>query len=66
MDTPLASRITASERTLEHSKNMHPLGKIGTPEDVANMLTFMLDPANSWITGQTFGVDGGLSQIRIG
>ena len=66
VDTPLASRITASERTLEHSKNMHPLGKIGAPEDVANMLTFLLDPTNSWITGQTFGVDGGLSQIRIG
>ena len=45
---------------------MHPLGKIGAPEDVANMLTFLLEPANSWITGQTFGVDGGLSQIRIG
>ena len=66
VDTPLASRITASERTLEHSKNMHPLGKIGAPEDVANMLTFLLDPTNSWITGQTFGIDGGLSQIRIG
>ena len=35
---------------------MHPLGKIGAPKDVANMLTFLLDPTNSWITGQTLGL----------
>ncbi|MAV55498.1 MAG: 2-deoxy-D-gluconate 3-dehydrogenase [Phycisphaerae bacterium] len=66
VDTPMASRITASERTLEHSKNMHPLGRIGKPEDVANLLSFLMDPANDWITGQILGVDGGLSRVRIG
>ena len=33
-----------------------PLGQIGAPEDVANMLTFLLDPTNSWITGKPLGL----------
>lgn len=64
VDTPLASRITANEAALKASAAMHALGRIGQPEDVASMIEFLLDPANSWITGQVFGVDGGLGTLR--
>jgi NAD(P)-dependent dehydrogenase (short-subunit alcohol dehydrogenase family) len=43
---------------------MHPLGRIGSAEDVARVIAFLLDPANHWITGQVYGVDGGLGTLR--
>ena len=36
-----------------------PLGRVGTPEDVANMALYLASPAASWITGAIFVVDGG-------
>ncbi len=36
-----------------------PLGRLGTPEDVANAVVFLASPAASWITGQTLLVNGG-------
>ena len=64
VDTPLASRITGNEAALKVSTAMHALNRIGKPEDIASMIDFLLDPSNSWITGQVFGVDGGLGTIR--
>jgi NAD(P)-dependent dehydrogenase (short-subunit alcohol dehydrogenase family) len=43
---------------------MHPLGRLGQPADIARAIVFLLDPANSWITGQVLAVDGGLSRVR--
>jgi len=62
--TPLAAKIVNSEAALKASEAMHPLGKIGEPEDVASLIDFLLDPAQRWITGQVFGVDGGLGTVR--
>ena len=36
----------------------------GDPEDVAPMISYLLDPSQSWVTGQVFGLDGGLSTLR--
>lgn len=46
------------------SEKMHPLGRIGTPDDVASALVWLVDPAQSWVTGQILHVDGGLGQLR--
>jgi NAD(P)-dependent dehydrogenase (short-subunit alcohol dehydrogenase family) len=64
VDTPMAARITSNDAALRASVAMHPLGRIGSPEDVARMIEFLLDPANDWITGKVVGVDGGLSTLR--
>jgi len=61
--TPLTERIWKNEKSLAASEGMHALGRAGEPEDVAAMLDFLLDPANTWITGQVFGVDGGLARV---
>ena len=61
-----ASRITASERALEHSRKMHPLGRIGTPDDVASAIDWLLSDDSDWITGQLIGIDGGLGTTRAG
>ncbi len=62
--TPLAGGITSNELATKASVGMHPLGRLGEPEDVARAITFLLDPANDWVTGQVLGVDGGLADLK--
>ncbi len=62
--TPLTERLTANETSLKASAAMHPLGRIGEPGDVAAAIAWLLDPQQSWITGQVFGIDGGLATVR--
>ena len=64
IDTPLASAITGSEKALETSRAMHAMGRIGKPEEVASAIHWLLDPAQSFVTGQIIGVDGGLGTVR--
>jgi 3-oxoacyl-[acyl-carrier protein] reductase len=54
----------ASELAEKASIGMHPLGRLGTPDDVARAIAFLLDPAQDWITGQVLGVDGGLASLK--
>ncbi|MEM6978984.1 MAG: SDR family oxidoreductase [Planctomycetota bacterium] len=62
--TELTSRVWHNERSAAASTAMHPLGRLGEPEDIASLIAWLLDPAQSWITGQDIAVDGGLSQIK--
>ncbi len=64
VDTPLTSRITSNERSLQSSQSMHVIGRIGRPEDVASAIHWLLDRNQSWVTGQVIGVDGGLGTVR--
>lgn len=64
VDTPLAAKITGSELALKASTAMHPLGRIGKPDDVAAAVCWLLDPTTTWVTGQLIGIDGGLSTVR--
>jgi NAD(P)-dependent dehydrogenase (short-subunit alcohol dehydrogenase family) len=54
----------AAETALKASTAMHALGRVGEPEDVASAIAWLLDPAQSWVTGQVIGVDGGLATVR--
>ncbi len=62
--TPLTERIVRSEASLKASTSMHPLGRIGEPSDVASAIEWLLDPQQSWVTGQVLGIDGGLATLR--
>ena len=53
-----------SEIFQSYVKNI-PLGQVGEPEDVASLVRFLIGPESSWITGQTFTIDGGHS-LRAG
>jgi NAD(P)-dependent dehydrogenase (short-subunit alcohol dehydrogenase family) len=44
---------------LEHSKSTHPLGRVGDPEEVADLIMFLASDNAGWITGATVPVDGG-------
>ena len=63
-ETPLTAALTGNETSRKFAEAMHALGRLGKPEDVARAIVFLLDPANSWITGQVLAVDGGLSRVR--
>lgn len=62
--TPLAARITSSELALKASTAMHPLGRIGEPDDVAVPIAWLLGLESGWVTGQVISVDGGMSAVR--
>ena len=62
--TPLSSRITGNAKSLELSTSMHPVGRIGTPEDIVGPARWLLDPASDWVTGQVIEVDGGMAAVR--
>lgn len=52
-----------TEQAAAVSSQMHALGRLGEPEDVARAIAWLLDPQTSWVTGQTIGVDGGLGSV---
>ena len=45
--------------TEEFAKEVIPLGRMGDPEDIGNMVTYLVSPAADWVTGAIFVVDGG-------
>jgi NAD(P)-dependent dehydrogenase (short-subunit alcohol dehydrogenase family) len=44
---------------LEHSKTTHPLGRVGQPEEIADLIYFLASDRAGWITGATVSIDGG-------
>jgi NAD(P)-dependent dehydrogenase (short-subunit alcohol dehydrogenase family) len=60
----LTERIVNNDKALASSLALHPLGRVGEPADVARVIAFLLDPAQSFITGQILGVDGGLADLK--
>jgi NAD(P)-dependent dehydrogenase (short-subunit alcohol dehydrogenase family) len=44
---------------LERSTTTHPLGRTGTPEEIADLIAFLVSPSSTWMTGDTIGIDGG-------
>jgi NAD(P)-dependent dehydrogenase (short-subunit alcohol dehydrogenase family) len=49
----------AYQSFLDHSKSTHPLGRVGNPEEVADLILFLASDQAGWITGATVPIDGG-------
>jgi len=64
-ETPLAASLINSEQKKEANAQRHPLKRIGSTTDIANMATFLLSEKANWITGQIIHVDGGISTLKI-
>ena len=61
VDTPMMAHVlhSSNPKRLERVAKSHPLGRVGTPEDIAAMGLFLASDESSWITGSVFTVDGG-------
>ncbi len=64
VQTKLTEKIWSNEKAAAASRGMHALGRLGTPADVASLIEWLLSQESSWITGQVFGIDGGLATLR--
>ncbi len=63
-NTPLAKNLLSSPEKLEASNKRHPLGRIGTVEDLSGMASFLLSEDASWMTGQVLHLDGGMGNLK--
>jgi NAD(P)-dependent dehydrogenase (short-subunit alcohol dehydrogenase family) len=59
--TPFIAGILADEERTRRLTAMHPLGRLGEPEDIAAAILFLASDESSWMTGQAMVVDGGFS-----
>lgn len=64
VQTNLTETMLKGDFFRKTSESMHPLGRLGNPEDIARGVLFLLNPENNWITGQVLAIDGGLSCIH--
>ncbi|RFP65631.1 SDR family oxidoreductase [Hymenobacter lapidiphilus] len=63
-DTPLAAALLNTPEKQEASAKRHPLQRIGQPQDLAYMTSFLLSDHSSFITGQVLPVDGGMGRLK--
>lgn len=62
--TPLAKALTGKEAMARAIADLHPLQRLGEPDDIAPLAALLVSQEASWITGQIIGVDGGRSSLR--
>ena len=63
-ETPLTEPVRRNDASLKASLAMHADGALGTPEQVASAIAWLLDPEQRHVTGQVLRVDGGLGSLR--
>lgn len=63
--TPLAANLLNTSEKIEANALRHPLKKIGSVEDIANLAEFLLTEKSTWITGQIIHADGGMSTLKV-
>ena len=62
--TPMSRHIWSNDKSLEYSTSMHPLGRIGEPDDIVPAIELLLDTERSgWMTGTVLNLDGGLANV---
>jgi NAD(P)-dependent dehydrogenase (short-subunit alcohol dehydrogenase family) len=65
--TPLFEKVFAEDQyddAMAELGGLHPLGRVGTPQEVASAIVFLLSPASNWTTGAILNVDGGVMAGR--
>jgi NAD(P)-dependent dehydrogenase (short-subunit alcohol dehydrogenase family) len=60
VDTPLAKFLTGNELAMKASVNMHPMSRIGNPDDVVDAISYLASNGASWTTGAIIPIDGGM------
>lgn len=63
VQTPATAALTSSEQARSISEKLHPLGRLGTAEEVASLVGWLVSDNGSWMSGQILSLDGGISSI---
>ncbi|MGH7452005.1 MAG: SDR family oxidoreductase, partial [bacterium] len=63
VETDSIRKFPEADRLIQEAINRTPAKRLGTPEDIADVVMFLLSPAARWIYGQTIVADGGLSLL---
>lgn len=59
----MTAKLWNSAGAAAQSNELHPLGRLGEPDEIAAAMQWLLHPGNSWITGQVLNIDGGLANV---
>ena len=65
VNTPLANKFLNTEEKIEKAAARHPMNKIGTAKEIAQLTQYLLDDKSKWITGQIINIDGGISSVKV-
>jgi NAD(P)-dependent dehydrogenase (short-subunit alcohol dehydrogenase family) len=61
VDTPIHELRNMSREQVTAMGDLHPLGRVGTPAEIADMVVYLLGPQAAWMTGAVIPVDGGMT-----
>ena len=64
LDTSLSASLLNTTDKKEAAAKRHPLQRIGTADEIAQLAAFLLSENSSWITGQVIGADGGMGTLK--
>lgn len=64
-NTPLAEKLLNNETKVKSSEDRHPLKRIGSAEEIAQAVEFLLSEKSAFITGQIIKIDGGISSLKL-
>lgn len=64
VNTPLADKFLNNEAKLAKASERHPLQRVGTAEEIAELGVFLLSDNSNWMTGQIITVDGGIGSLK--
>jgi NAD(P)-dependent dehydrogenase (short-subunit alcohol dehydrogenase family) len=63
--TGLSEKLTSNAQLATAIAQLHPIPRLGAPDDIASLAMHLLSSEAGWITGQIIGVDGGRSTLRV-
>jgi len=63
-ESRMSESFLSNETLKKNIESLHPIPKIGSPEDHSKLASYLLGKNNHWITGQIFNIDGGRSSVR--